>query len=302
MSESNANLNATNELQALAATRIMGEDVPKRLLIVPWGEVDSLSGAFLVDEESGRMVTQAFAAHGADLPIDFEHQTLGGEFASPSGTAPAAGWITALEAMEGQGIVATVNWTDHGRKMLADRAYRYVSPVALVRKRDRKLVALHSAALTNKPAIVGMAAIVNRDPVGQAESEQELLCHVLSLPREANVEQVLASARGRILELEASAARSQAEQLVRRAMAAGKLTDSQRAWALDLALNQPKRFQEWERTAPTVLPLGRTRPPELTSSDAAGARARQEYRGSRLLQSLTSEEAYLAEALRLRNG
>ena len=30
------------------------------------------------------------------------------------------------------------------------------SPVAIVRKSDRKLVAIHSAALTNKPAIVGM--------------------------------------------------------------------------------------------------------------------------------------------------
>jgi phage I-like protein len=35
--------------------------------------------------------------------------------------------------------------------------------VAIIRKTDRKLVAIHSAALTNKPAIVGMQPIADLD-------------------------------------------------------------------------------------------------------------------------------------------
>jgi phage I-like protein len=54
------------------------------------------------------------------------------------------------------GLLAEIEWTDQAKQRLADKEYRYLSPVAIIRKTDRKLVAIHSAALTNKPAIVGM--------------------------------------------------------------------------------------------------------------------------------------------------
>src|SRR5438105_3415746 len=73
--------------------------LPQHILVAPFGEVKSASGAFVVDAESMQQTIDAFAAHGTDLPIDFEHQSLGGAFSAPSGLAPAAGWIKALRAV-----------------------------------------------------------------------------------------------------------------------------------------------------------------------------------------------------------
>jgi len=165
-----------HELAALAASALQPMEagsaaataappaVPSEVLIAPWGRVESANGTFVVDDESGRLVVAAFERHGCDLPIDYEHQTLGGTYASPTGQAPAAGWIKRLEVRPGVGLVAHVQWTDPARRQLTAGQYRYLSPVAIVRRSDRKLIELHSAALTNKPAIAGMQPLVHRRP------------------------------------------------------------------------------------------------------------------------------------------
>ncbi|MFQ5494201.1 MAG: phage protease [Phycisphaerae bacterium] len=150
-----------NQLTPLASTSL-GSAVPDEVLLAPWGTVESTNGRFVVDDESARLALQAFEEHGIDLPIDYEHQTLGGRYAAPDGRAPAAGWIKKLIPEPGVGLMAHIEWTPRARAALAAREYRYLSPVAIIRKSDRKLIALHSAALTNKPAIVGMQPIVNR--------------------------------------------------------------------------------------------------------------------------------------------
>jgi len=176
------------------SSSLEGVDVTSRVLVAPWGEVTSTNGSFVVDEVSARAVVEAFRAHGTDLPIDYEHQTLGGDYASPTGQALAAGWIRSLhiviptsaqsdsfEAAEENdlvpGLYAEVDWTESAQQKLSAKEYRYLSPVVIVRKRDRRMVALHSAALTNKPAIVGMKPIVNRESramsVGSVEASQE---------------------------------------------------------------------------------------------------------------------------------
>jgi phage I-like protein len=147
-----------------------------RVLIAPWGQVQSANGDFVLDAEAGRMVVEAFAGHGTDVPVDYEHQSLGGTYASPSGQAPAAGWIKGLHLVGPEdggiepGLYADVEWTESAQAKLSAREYRYISPVVIVRKRDRRVVALHSAALTNKPAIVGMRPIVNK--AGNEEMEE----------------------------------------------------------------------------------------------------------------------------------
>ena len=78
------------ERVVLGATAVP-TDVPARVLIAPWGEVASANGTFVVDEPAGAAVLEAFREHGTDIPVDYEHQSLGGAYASPSGQAPAAG-------------------------------------------------------------------------------------------------------------------------------------------------------------------------------------------------------------------
>jgi len=182
-----------HELAALAASALQSMEngstaapaalsgVPSEVLIAPWGRVESANGTFVVDDESGRLVVAAFERQGCDLPIDYEHQTLGGSYASPTGQAPAAGWIKRLEVRPGVGLVAHVQWTDPAREQLGARQYRYLSPVAIVRRSDRKLIELHSAALTNKPAIAGMQPLVNRrrnDPTADVGEGDQGIDHL----------------------------------------------------------------------------------------------------------------------------
>jgi phage I-like protein len=194
-----------------------------------------------------------------------------------------------------------VTWTDEARQMLAARQYRYLSPVAIIHRADRRLVALHSAALTNKPAIVGMEPLVNSASAGipNAETEIAALSASLALPADAPLVEILAAARARLGAVADENRQRAADERVAIVAAAGKLCEAQRPWALRLALEQPDLFDAWAATAPVLVPLGRTAPPATPSADASrAARAKAEYRGSTLLQSLTSEDAYVAQAAR----
>ncbi|MDO8632590.1 MAG: phage protease, partial [Phycisphaerales bacterium] len=254
----------TNEVRALRSAALPTDTVPARILLAPWGLVESTSGEFVVDEESATLTVQAFDEHATDLPIDYEHQTLGGQFASPSGQAPAAGWIKRLVAEPGVGLLADIEWTDQARKMLTAKEYRYLSPVAVVRKSDRKLVAIHSAALTNKPAIVGMQPIVNHHGVPQVDThsdEDESLCVLrteLRLPAEADSEEVLATAGRRLVELREVVNARRAEERIVEAMRVGKLVAAQRPWAEALIARDESLFEEWIATAPVIVRPGAT--------------------------------------------
>ncbi|MCP4590797.1 MAG: hypothetical protein GY842_08630 [bacterium] len=294
------------ELATLAAARLEGAEVPTRVLLVPWGRVESTSGDFVVDEESARLVTEAYREHGTDLPIDYEHQTLGGKYTAPTGQAPAAGWIKRIEADEGVGIFAEVAWTPPTLEQLGARQYRYLSPVALIRKSDRKLVALHSVALTNKPAIANMQPIVNRadDVSGQtAEGALTALREQLALPEDCAELTVLVAAGRRLDDVARETELRAAHQRVTEAQRQGRLTAAQRDWALNLAQKDPQLFDEWLKNAPVVVPLGRLNPAETLNrstarSGAAAESARAEYRAHPGLSALTSEEAYVAAAQR----
>ncbi|HVP11858.1 MAG TPA: phage protease [Phycisphaerae bacterium] len=310
------------ERVALEASTLGQEEAPRRIMISPWGEVKSSAGSFVVDEEAAGLTIAAFTEHGTDLPVDYEHQTLGGAYSSPSGQAPAAGWIKALSAVppgaagrEGApaeaGLWADVEWTAEAREKLRSKEYRYLSPVALVRRSDRRLVGLHSVALTNKPAIVGMRPVVGSDAAAapgkeaQASAAAELR-EVLSLDQAADDGVVLVAAAERIRTLERAESIRQATDRVSQAMSAGRLTAAQKEWAMSLALRDPAEFDRWLEAAPVVVPLGRLSPPRVdavegkeASRRAAESAARAEWRANRqVLEKICTEEAYVAAAVR----
>lgn len=296
----------SGQIKAHLANSLAGDGVPSRVLLTPWGSVESTNGSFIVDEESARLVVAAFEEHGTDLPIDYEHQTLGGEFASHDGQAPAAGWIKRVLAEPGVGLLAEIEWTDQAAARLVAKEYRYLSPVAIIRKSDRKLVALHSAALTNKPAIVGMTPIVNRAAMlNDCDGATELarLRVDLGLDDAADPREVLVAASRRLEELRRDSQERFVAERIRAAMAAGKLVEAQRSWAESLVAKEQGLFEEWLRTAPIVVMPGCSKPPGGSAGDEAGhhgaaTRARAEFRAQPLLARLTTEDAYVSQALR----
>jgi phage I-like protein len=282
---------------AFRSAVLMGDAMPAAVLVAPWGDVRSASGDFVVDEESARLVVAAFESHGTDLPIDYEHQTLGGSYAAPDGKAPAAGWIRRLEARPGVGLLAHIEWTPPAEALLRTRQYRYLSPVAVIRKDDRRMVALHSCALTNKPAIVGMVPITGSTPPEDAVDPLTALRARLALSADADAAEVLVAASSRLAALDDEASARRADELVREAICAGRLTEAQRGWAQRLVLRDAGLFEEFVRSAPAVMPIGMTVAPHRDGAEglrrSAESRARAEYRSSPLLQSITSEEAYV---------
>ncbi len=300
------------ELSAMRSTALGGTRIPDRVLLAPWGQVESTNGSFVVDEESAALATAAMTEQATDTPIDYEHQTLGGRYASPNGQAPAAGWIKQLEAEPGVGLLARIEWTAQAKEMLAAKEYRYLSPVALIRKSDRKMIGLHSAALTNKPAIKGMTPIVNRasgaaiDPALSSPEDVEPLIALreeLSLPTDADAEAVLLAASRRLTDLREETRRWHVAQRMAEAVRSGKLVEAQREWAESLVDREETLFDEWLRTAPVVVARGAIAPPLATSAPeqrrrTAETRARAEYRTNPLLSRLTTEAAYVANAVR----
>lgn len=184
-----------------------GGELPKVVKLLPWGEVRSQKGDFQVDQESFRAMKQEFDSRGLDLVIDYEHQTLDGV------QAPAAGWIKELVPLK-DSIGAKVEWTKRAAGYLRGREYRYLSPVVLVRKADHKAVCLHSAALTNTPAIDGMFAVVNKADLngkregGTGMDEQLLkqLAALLGLAEGATAQEILAAFQAKMEEAKAAKA------------------------------------------------------------------------------------------------
>jgi len=145
------------ECQSIGAPEV-GEGL-KTVLLAPDGVVESTNGRFIVDAEGAAMMVESFERQGVQLVVDFEHQTLGGAYSAPDGRAPAAGWVTRVFYEVGRGVSALVKWNPKTREAIREGAYGYVSPVLIVRKSDLKAIGLHSVALTNKPAIVGLERI-----------------------------------------------------------------------------------------------------------------------------------------------
>ncbi|MEM5787618.1 MAG: phage protease, partial [Syntrophobacteraceae bacterium] len=132
-----------------------GSQVPAEFQVFPAGMV-AMEGAepFLVDDQGMERVLERFGARGIDMVIDYEHQTEAGS------CAPAAGWIKRLVNRGKDGLWATVEWTERGRRYLARKEYRYFSPVFLVSKDGRRLVELLRVALTNAPRLNRINPIV----------------------------------------------------------------------------------------------------------------------------------------------
>lgn len=307
---------------------------PKWIRVVPSGTVRTVSyPPFQVDRGVMDRIIAAYKAAGLDVVIDFEHQTLGGDWSSPDGTAPAAGWIKDLEPRD-DGLWALVDWTERGGRAVAAREYRYLSPVLLPGKSPARL---HSVALTNTPQIRGMAPLVAKDL--NEENDMKTLREVLGLAPDATDEAVVAAVQiledGRkatvlilglkpeaqaseiaaavkdLMALKASAVESlalsqavkpeelrgavialrnpantvpavdflalkarlddrDAEDLVAKAIADGKVTPAQRDWAKGYACKDRPGFEAFVAQAPVVVASGRVVPP-AASGGGTGA-------------------------------
>ena len=153
------------------------EGAPGAVRLLPSGAFHAIDGRGPFTVANPAAVINA-SLTAKPLAIDENHaidhaQRRGGE-------GRAVGWIVDLESRD-DGIWGNVDWTPVGRQLMADRAYRGISPVIDVD--DGKVVrCLMRAALTNTPAVlalqmfsegIGMDLSKLRKALGLAEGADE---------------------------------------------------------------------------------------------------------------------------------
>lgn len=141
-------------LDALSA--LDASALPTEFRLFQFGDNPTSKGTFKLDADGAAEVMAAYKTHGAEVAIDYEHQTF--EAAGNGQPAPAAGWF--VPQARPDGLWATnVRWTPRAAEMLRNREYRYFSPTFHVDKKNR-ITKLLPAALTNLPASHGQEPLI----------------------------------------------------------------------------------------------------------------------------------------------
>ncbi len=247
--------------------------VPNEIKILPVGMVKSQKGNFYVDKESYSLMKEDMENHGVDIVIDYEHQTL------KDCQAPAGGWIKKLEYTP-DAIVAKVEWTPRAKQYLSDKEYRYLSPVVLTRREDKKAVKLHSLALTNTPAIDSMFPIINSIGIpedGESENEEQnednsiiedgketydtkyavMIKELLGLSEKSTWEEIMDALTKRLSASQTQAHKMEIENILNKGLQSGKILSYQIEDMRAFAQADLEGFKTFISKAPQIVPVGK---------------------------------------------
>lgn len=280
------------------------------LLPVSNGRVmtDDKRGPYHAADPEG-IISQSF--EGADrLPIDQDHAT---DLAAPKGLpAPARGWIVAMEA-RADGIWGKVEWTGEGRRLVADRAYRGISPV-LMHDENKVVRAIPRASLVNRPNLKGLVALNSyqekpMDKIAEAlglkagAGEGEILDAIARMNKKPGggtaMQASLQAAQDAVADLttqvgeltaalqarEAADKRGRAEAFVDAAIAAKRagINDKTREHYVSLHMSNPAQAEAIITGLPQLGPTGMTADPPATVKDGEIALNASDLEAARLL-------------------
>lgn len=138
-----------------------GAEVPEWVHLLPaaQGEIRTFDGRgpYRVTNPAA-IIAASFSADPRDqngLIIDENHSSMLG---APLGlSSPARGKIVAMEA-RADGVWGKVDWSETGRTLLAERAYRGISPV-VIHDKSGAIVRIKNAALVNYPNLRELTAL-----------------------------------------------------------------------------------------------------------------------------------------------
>lgn len=137
--------------------------------------------------DAAAVIAASFSADPRDakgLIVDENHASL---LAAPKGgPSPARGKIVEMEA-RADGIWGRVEWTPSGAALMADSAYRGISPVVMHDTQGRVL-RIKNASLVNYPNLRGMVALHQENPMNWAN-----IAKALGLAEDASEDQIIAA-------------------------------------------------------------------------------------------------------------
>lgn len=250
----------------------VGADVPTWIHILPLGTFTGLDGRGPFHAGDAQRIIAASMAGNVwrALPIDYDHQI--DLLPTKGGTAPAAGWITDIEARP-DGLWAKVDWTTRAARMIREREYRAISPV-FMHGADNQVLRIARAALTNNPALEltslnSRNATTGASTMPENQGFQAKLRKALGLAEDADENAIIAAVEElttqrasfdpakhvpievferTAAELRAShqgATREAAERAVKDACESGLLFPFMREWALELCMSNRPAFDRF---------------------------------------------------------
>lgn len=169
----------------------VGADVPEWVHLLPADNtIRTFDGRGPYRVADASAVIAASMADERGMLIDENHST--DKIGQQGGEAPARGWIKELQA-RADGIWGRVDWNASGRALLADRAYRGISPVFFHTKAGEVLQILR-ASLTNVPNIKNLTALnmaQNMESPMTLEAFLARLAEKLGLPASATPDDIM---------------------------------------------------------------------------------------------------------------
>lgn len=153
-----------------------------------------------IDAESLQKIADGLNSTETEVLADIDHN------ASKPGVekdTKAAGWFHKFIVDPLKGLFATLKLTKHGKELLQNREYRYISPTFKLDK-DGKPIELHTASLTNLPAFQGFI-----DPILNTESNME------TITMELTIEQLKELIKETIADLKKEEAVKEVEQQIK---------------------------------------------------------------------------------------
>ncbi|WOE69096.1 phage protease [Hydrogenimonas thermophila] len=222
------------------------------------------AGEFELRSEDLKQIVFNFQNMGLDVVVDYEHQTLFGN------EAPAAGWIKHPDGLkiEGDKLLAKIEWTPRAKEMIEKKEYRYLSPTIVPNYTDPVTGnsigwVLHSVALTNTPFLKELPAISNKNGTAHQEDNKNTNQKEEKMEKEKELQQQLQQKDDQIkalkdkleaLEKELQEHRKVAATAkVKEAIAAKKLSPDQESWAVEYALKDKEGFEEFLKNAKPII-------------------------------------------------
>ena len=169
----------------------LSADVPEWVEVLPPGPtVTGRDGrTWSYDPAQVLAATKAHTA-GADLPFDYVHAT---ELKAPQGEdAPASGWAREYRINERGAIEARVEWTAKARNAIAEREYRYISPV-FTYDDDGRIHRFSSFGLVNKPNLLTKALNAEQPTTENIPMLAAAIRAALGLPETATEDEAVAA-------------------------------------------------------------------------------------------------------------
>lgn len=124
-----------------------------------------------IDAESLQKLADSLNASETEVLADVDH---GAAKPGVERETRSAGWFTRFVVDPLKGLFATLKLTKHGKELLENREYRYISPTFSLDE-DGRPVELHTASLTNLPAFKGhINPILNTEAVEVSNDEGKL--------------------------------------------------------------------------------------------------------------------------------